>query len=332
MVKLKSYTPEERAERRKRTSIIERPALTNATEDFDESWFHDLRHQGVDIEEFLKDVIEPCADGDVDDSSTSSDVQGVTKRLSRLSVHQKHQLMRKLSSFTDNTVVKDRFSSFFGQSYEYDPITGEPVLLSVEEIQKRKWEKEVEEDSRHFDPKGSSAEARERNKQWAIEMARKHVIAAGFEPEIHEEVNSDDCSQPEIETEMPAPPPAEPLPPVEELNLGPKPETSLGPRSIGITPPLFPHKLTDIIPKHDLSDLVGIPTGAVVDGSLGDGWTSCDATTMLVSCMNDECTSYLRCPRFTSLVRCSVCNAVSPATCLPLPDQGAARMNGNSHG
>jgi hypothetical protein len=238
--------------------------LTNATEDFHESWFLDLRHQGVDVEEFLKDVIEPSADGDDSIASSEVKVNNVTKRLSRLSVQQQEQLKLKI-----NAAAKGRFSAFFGQSYEYDPVTGEPIPLSVEEIEKRKWEKEVEEDSRYFDPKGSSAETREKNKQWAIEMARKRVIAAGFEPEVQDEENLADSSQPEVETDVPAPPPAEPLPPVEELKL-PKPEGSLGPRNIGITPPLFPHKLIDIVPKVGSSDLVGISTGIAVDGSLGE--------------------------------------------------------------
>ena len=319
MVKLKTYTPEERALRRSGTSIItERPILTNATEDFNESWFDDLRDQGVDIEEFLKDVIEPGGDTD-DDASASSEVHSVIRRMSRLSKTQQQELIRRITLSTDNEAVKQRFSSFFGQTYEYDPVTGAPVLLSAEEVEKRKWEKEVEEDCKHFDPKGTSAETREKNRQWAIEMARKHVVAAGFEPEVDYEDTPVDTSPSDIETDIPQPPPIDPLPLVEELDLGPTPKRVLGPRSIGIMPPSLPHKLTDVIPKLSRSDIAAISSGIVVDGSLEDGWATCDASTMVVSCINEECVSYLRCPRFASLVRCSSCNTVSPATCLPLP-------------
>jgi hypothetical protein len=321
MVKLKTYTPEERAQRRRRTSAInERSPSTNTTEDFDESWFHDLRHQGVDIEEFLKDVIEPSFNNyDDDTASTSSEVTSVVRRMSRLSKHQQEEFMRKVTMSTKDESVRERFSSFFGQTYEYDNVTGEPVLLTAEDIEKRKWEKEKKEDSRYFEPNGTSAKDREQKRQWAIDMARKHVAEAGFEVDVEDQENAViDCSSLDAETDMPPPPQMEPLPPVEELDLGPEPEISLGPRNIGILPPPLPHKLADLIPKLSRLDVIGITNGIVVDGTLDEGWAACDSTTMIISFHSDgteTCDTYLRCHRSASLVRCPRCNAVSPATC-----------------
>ena len=338
MVKLKTYTPEERAERRQRTSISiinDRP-LPNAMAaiDFDESWVKDLLNQGVDIEEFLKDVAEPSSI-DNNDRDVSSEVSSITRRIRELSKQQQEKIIHNISLSSNSETAKQRFSTIFGQTYEYDSVTGAQVVLSIEDIEKRKWEAEVEEDSRYFDPTGTSEEVRKRNEQWAIDRARQHVINAGFGPKVEDKDDAVNGIHPyeDIETELPEPPPYEPLPFVEDLNLGTAPKRTIGPRNIGIFPPPLPHKLTDVIPKLSRHKFNGIPTGIVVGGSLNDGWASCDSTTMMIMCINkrtEKCGSYLRCPRSASLVRCPRCHSLSPATCLPVPIGAAADIKGNN--
>jgi hypothetical protein len=279
-------------------------------EDFDQSWLGDLQKQGIDIDEFLNDVV-PTASGD----NSSSEPSSVLRRMSQ---DQRTALMERLSSVSSiSSALKNQFSSFYGQSYELHPTTGDVVFQSPEDMERKKWEKEVEEDSRNFDPNGISVQNRERNRQWAISMARSRVAEAGFEPEKDEEEEEIVQSESAIETDIPLPPPPDPLPPVEEFNLASPHETSLGPQNIGIRPPSLPHKLSDVIPKLSRFDLVGITNGAVVNGSLEEAWATCDSNTMIVSCINNDlekCDSFLRCPRVASLVRCPRCKTVSPCS------------------
>ncbi|KAL3791898.1 hypothetical protein HJC23_010758 [Cyclotella cryptica] len=315
MVTIKTYTPEERDQRRRRTSIVlDSPAVNdNENLDFNESWFEDLRAEGIDIDEFLKDVIPPSAETSGDASRDSSNI------FRRMSKQQQAQLFRRISSSsTSRESVKQRLSSFFGQSYEFHPVTGEAMLRSPEEMEEKNWQREREEDSRYFDPQATSSERRVRNKQWAIDMALRRVAEAGFEPEVKKEETVDyQTSDSIIETNLPPPPPIQTIPPVEEFNLDSTAKTSLGPRNVGIFPPPLPHNISDVIPKLSRFDLVGISDGETVTDTLGDAWRTCDSTTMIVACMNsdsEKCAFYLRCPRSASLVRCPRCNIVSPVS------------------
>ncbi|KAL7475468.1 hypothetical protein ACHAW6_001381 [Cyclotella cf. meneghiniana] len=317
MVTIKTYTPEERDKRRRRTSVVhDRPAVNkNDDHDFNGSWFEDLCAEGIDIDEFLKDVIPSSADNSDDSFRDPSKIvfQG-------MSLEQQVQLVRRISlSSTSSESLKQRISSFFGQSYDFDPLTGEAILQSPEDTEERKWQRDMKEDSRYFDPKATSSERREQNKQWAIEMALRRISEAGFKPEgEEEEIVKSDPSDDFIETNLPPPPPIQPIPPIEEFNLDSTAKGSLGPRNIGVFPPSLPHNIREVIPKLSRFDLVGISDGVIVNGTLAEGWRTCDSTTMIVACINngpEKCASNLRCPRSASLVRCPRCNMICPASC-----------------
>mmetsp|Transcript_9768 Transcript_9768/g.20762 ORF Transcript_9768/g.20762 Transcript_9768/m.20762 type:complete len:275 (-) Transcript_9768:206-1030(-) len=227
---------------------------------------------------------------------------------------------------------KNRFSSFLDQAYIIDEKTGEAVLASVEEMLQRRRENELREDSKNFNPTGRPMEELEKNKEWAISMALRKAREAGLTPNNNgsSSIEETEKSSRRIEKEVyqkVVPPPLEPLPTLDQLNL----DTPAGDRdSIDVEPPKLPYKLTKFIPKRDRTDYEGgISDGMLLYGSYEQGWATCDSSSMVISCINCNSGSYLRCSRDASLVCCPKCNTVSPVGPDLISGRGSLSRNAN---
>ena len=221
-----------------------------------------------------------------------------------------------------------RFSNS-DESFRIDPTTGLQVMNSIEEMQKRRWDKELEDDSLRFDPDGTSEEKRQQNYEWAINLCKEHV------EQQQQNRKKDQQQQEEQQQQQPVAekldnsiysiddeetyakydlPPTQPLPPLDQLNLDQNPTTN--PRELGFLPPSLPHSFLDIVPKWSRDRVGGISNGELVYGTYEEGIESCDPNTRIVYCVNsreNNCGCLLRCNKSASLVRCPKCNTVSPA-------------------
>jgi hypothetical protein len=222
-------------------------------------------------------------------------------------------MMRVSSLVTTPEESKKRFSNE-DESYNIDPVTGLPVMNSIEDMQRRRWEKEKEDDSLKFDPDGTSEEQRQRNYEWAIKMCKEEV--GELQQQVVEQ-QDESCPAAVEDTETYPkcdPPPTQPLPPLDQLNLDQNPTTN--PRELGFLPPSLPHSFLDIVPRWSRERVGGISDGELVYGTYEEGIESCDPHTRIVYCVNareNNCGCLLRCDRSASLVRCPKCNTVSPA-------------------
>lgn len=225
--------------------------------------------------------------------------------------------LRISSLKTASETTTKRFSNE-DETYSIDPNTGLAVMHSIEAMQRKRWDREKEDDSLKFDPDGTSEEQRQQNYEWAIKMCteqvgqqQQHVVVVVVEQQ------DKSCSAAEEDPETYTkcdPPPTQPLPPLDQLNLDQNPTTN--PRELGFLPPSLPHSFLDIVPKLSRDRVGGISDGELVYGTYEEGIESCDPNTRIVYCVNareDNCGCLLRCPRSASLVRCPKCNTVSPA-------------------
>ncbi|KAL7462688.1 hypothetical protein ACHAXS_003059 [Conticribra weissflogii] len=375
---VRTYTPEERAERRRRSSSLHitgsidvrqrRSSITRVesskSTNSEASWMKDLRAQGVDIAEFLGDgfglddsafsllkeddekgytndgdlqneIVEPEKFGAADDDDDHLALQSHDDFARQTFKGKKITLMRQLSNHSNNTeTVKKRFSSFLDQAYIIDETTGEAVVASVEDMLQKRRENELREDCKNFNPTVKTLEELEKNKEWAISMALRRAKESGLTPNnngsssIDKNKKSLHTAEIEVYPKV-VPPPLEPLPTLDQLNLDSKP--SAGDRdSIDVEPPKLPYDLTKFIPKRDRTDYEGgISDGMLVYGSYEQGWAACDSSSMVVSCINYKCGSYLRCSRDASLVRCPKCNTVSPVGPELISERGSLSRDAN---
>ena len=216
----------------------------------------------------------------------------------------------KIKSFTGNE-----------ESYGADQTAGLQVNDAIEVLQQRRWQKEMEDDSIKFDPDGTSENKRRQNYEWAINFCKEQVGNQQQQQQqqqtIKEQQEQDDSDQSLEDEETYAkcdPPPTQPLPPLDQLNLDQNPTTH--PRELGFLPPSLPHSFLDIVPKWSRDRVGGISNGEVVYGTYEEGIESCDPNTRIVFCVNsreNNCGCLLRCNKSASLVRCPKCNTVSPA-------------------
>mmetsp|Transcript_21661 Transcript_21661/g.45098 ORF Transcript_21661/g.45098 Transcript_21661/m.45098 type:complete len:417 (-) Transcript_21661:206-1456(-) len=374
---VRTYTPEERAERRRRSSSLRINAITGSPDvrqrrrssitrvesakstNSEASWMQDLRAQGVDIAEFLRDASgldeseisvleEDDEKGDQNEGNSKNELEESEEAdgnddhlpdnnrdsFARQTFRgKKITLMRRLSNLSNDTeTAKNRFSSFLDQAYIIDEKTGEAVLASVEEMLQRRRENELREDSKNFNPTGRPMEELEKNKEWAISMALRKAREAGLTPNNNgsSSIEETEKSSRRIEKEVyqkVVPPPLEPLPTLDQLNL----DTPAGDRdSIDVEPPKLPYKLTKFIPKRDRTDYEGgISDGMLLYGSYEQGWATCDSSSMVISCINCNSGSYLRCSRDASLVCCPKCNTVSPVGPDLISGRGSLSRNAN---
>lgn len=377
---VRTYTPEERAERRRRSSSIlinaiagspdvrqrRRSSITRVesakSTNSEASWMQDLRAQGVDIADFLGDASgldeseistleEYDEEGDQNEGNSKNELGELeeSKEADGNDDHlpennrdsfarqtfrgKKITLMRRLSNLSNDTeTAKMRFSSFLDQAYIIDEKTGEAVVASVEEMLQRRRENELREDSKNFNPTGRPMEELERNKEWAISMALRRAKDVGLTPKKSgpspiEETEKSSLSIEEEVYQKVVPPPLEPVPTLDQLNL----DTSAGDRdSVDVEPPKLPYDLTKFITKRDRTDYEGgISDGMLLYGSYEQGWATCDSSSMVVSCINSTCGSYLRCSRDSSLVRCPKCNTVSPVGPDLISERGSLSRNAN---
>lgn len=181
------------------------------------------------------------------------------------------------------------------------------IPVTFEEISQKRWEKEVEEDSKNYDPSKTTEEKTLENKEWAVRMALKRAAEAGYEPAPEKTPNADPPNNP-IFPKV-SPPPVRPLPKIDERDLD-IPVPPMDPRKLGIFPPPLPYRPIDLVPKAAESSR-GVSDGMVLYDSDED--EPCDSDTMVVSCINDQCAAILDCSRGAALVRCEDCNTVSPA-------------------
>mmetsp|Transcript_23309 Transcript_23309/g.49856 ORF Transcript_23309/g.49856 Transcript_23309/m.49856 type:complete len:361 (-) Transcript_23309:399-1481(-) len=324
---VKSYTPQERAERRRRSSqkSTNRPLVEDVGEDEaqsaagEASWIADLRAQGVDVEEFLQSAIPPEV-VDIADAQSQGDLSGEgsrrgSRRMSRLS------MLSNVSSDHPpdgnnndaNGGRSKRFTQFLDKAYVFDESVGDMVIHSFEDMSEKMWQREVREDSRNYAPDPADRERIEQNKQWALKMARQRAREAGYEQPApsDDSANGNSSEDGKIYPKV-DPPPTRPLPPIEEKDLEIS-EPPLNPGELGIAPPPLPHRLVDLVPRVARSKVEGIVDGIVVDGTCEEGLEACDSETMVVRCINTDCVYYLHCSRGSSLVRCENCKTVSPA-------------------
>ena len=138
-------------------------------------------------------------------------------------------------------------------------------------------------------------------------MAHKRAAEAGYDKPTPDATNDTDSTHKKIYPKV-APPQTQPLPPIDERDFEVSGST-LNPREVGMYPPPLPYKLIDLVPTHTRGQ-VGIADGVATDGTYKEGLESCDSESMIVSCIH--CESYLKCSREASLVRCELCNTVSP--------------------
>ncbi len=250
----------------------------------------------------------------------SSKLASIHTKIDRYSRSGASSIMRgpSLQSVAEGHKIK-RFSNS-DESFRIDPDTGRQVMNSIEEMQKRRWDKELEDDSLRFDPDGTSEEKRKQNYDWAINLCKEHV--AQHQQEQEQEQQSDleelDDSIYSIDDEETYAkydlPPTQPLPPLDQLNLDQNPTTN--PRELGFLPPPLPHSFLDIVPKWSRDRVGGISDGELVYGTYEEGIESCDPDFRIVYCVNsseNNCGCLLRCNKSASLVRCPKCNTVSPA-------------------
>ena len=226
-----------------------------------------------------------------------------------------------LSSVAEGQGAKIKRFSNADESYKIDPTTGLRVMNSIEEMQQRRWDKEMEDDSLKFDPDGTSEEKRQQNYEWAINMCKEHVLQhqqkqkqQQEQPAVEPQDESFDSTEDETTYSKVDLPPTQPLPPLDQLNLDQNPTTN--PRDLGFLPPSLPHSFLDIVPKWSRDRVGGISNGELVYGTYEEGIESCDPNTRIVYCVNsreNNCGRLLRCNKSASLVRCPRCNTVSPA-------------------
>jgi len=329
------YSPAERAARRRRSSQSQRSSLSSRldllsrpavdTVEDDASWIADLRAQGVDVDEFLK-AAQPPDVVNFDPGVSEPGVGKLQRRRSSLSeksfdvsgLVRPRPKPRRLTQGEQEEKSKLRFSQFLDQSYVFDESVGDMVMNSFEDVSRKTWLKEVEEDSKNFNPDATCKEKLEQSKAWALKKALERVTEAGYTP-AHDSPQGSSEDNPTY-TKV-RPPPIEPLPQLSEEDFDIT-EPPLNPRELGIFPPSLPHQLVDLVPKVSRS-VEGIVDGFVVHGTHEELWETCDSETMIASCIKDDCASYLRCSRGSSLVRCEDCGTVSPAC----PVRGAERVS-----
>eukprot|EP00571_Detonula_confervacea_P001559 CAMPEP_0172329476 /NCGR_PEP_ID=MMETSP1058-20130122/60902_1 /TAXON_ID=83371 /ORGANISM="Detonula confervacea, Strain CCMP 353" /LENGTH=354 /DNA_ID=CAMNT_0013046653 /DNA_START=182 /DNA_END=1246 /DNA_ORIENTATION=- len=306
-----TYTPEERDVRRRRSSgrRIIRPLI----EEDEASWITDLRAQGVDVDDFLKAAFTPPEVIDVSDEqsnnlsdNSSERIQGRLPR--RLSQGERLSIISRFSDHPDvNDEAKERFSQLLEIPYDIDKNTSDLVTKSLEEMSQERWHREVEEDSKNYDPSSTTEEKIQQNKEYALNMALQRAAEAGLKPAPESSSTSSAKSiYPKLD-----PPETQPLPPIDEddFNIS---EPPLNPQELGFFPPSLPHQLIDLVPKATRAR-GRIVDGIVIHGTYEKAWESCDSNAMVVSCINAKCASFLHCSRGASLVRCESCNTVSPA-------------------
>ncbi|KAL7491345.1 hypothetical protein ACHAWT_001875 [Skeletonema menzelii] len=223
-----------------------------------------------------------------------------------------------LSSVAEGQGTNIKRFSNADESYSIDPTTGLQVMNSIEEMQQRRWDKEMEDDSLKFDPDGTSEEKRKQNYEWAINLCKEHVDQMQQQQHQQPTITPQDDSIDNIEDEKTYAkcdlPPTQPLPSLDQLNLFENPTTN--PRELGFLPPSLPHSFLDIVPKWSRDRVGGISNGELVYGTYEEGIESCDPNTRIVYCVNsreNNCGRLLRCNKSASLVRCPRCNTVSPA-------------------
>mmetsp|Transcript_14831 Transcript_14831/g.22813 ORF Transcript_14831/g.22813 Transcript_14831/m.22813 type:complete len:272 (-) Transcript_14831:12-827(-) len=247
-------------------------------------------------------------------SSKLSSIHTNISRYNRSSGKSSLFIGSSLSNISEGQGTKIKRFSNEDESYSIDPTTGLQVMNSIEEMQRRRWEKELEDDSLKFDPDGTSEEQRQKNHDWAINLCKEHV---GQEQQKVIERQNGSANSIEDAEETYAkcdPPPTQPLPPLDQLNLDQNPTTN--PRELGFLPPSLPHSFLDIVPKWSRDRVGGISNGELVYGTYEEGIESCDPNTRIVYCVNsreNNCGCLLRCNKSASLVRCPKCNTVSPA-------------------
>mmetsp|Transcript_23800 Transcript_23800/g.36198 ORF Transcript_23800/g.36198 Transcript_23800/m.36198 type:complete len:340 (-) Transcript_23800:283-1302(-) len=308
---VRTYTPQERDARRRQSVAMRNVQPSRQSvgggDDDEESWIADLRAQGVDVSDFLKVTLPPetidIPDDQSDETNNGRNSLGSNRRMSRLSI---------LSLNSDRADVSvngrnKRFTQFLDKAYVFDETVGDMVITSFEESSKKRWQREVQEDSKSFDPNSTTEEKIQQNREWALKMARRRAGRNDPPPKPAEDNSSNQNIYPKVQ-----PPPTIPLPKIDEKDFELS-EPPLNRGELGITPPPLPHQLADLIPKATRSKMEGIVDGLVFEGTYEEVLESCDPETMVVTCVNLDCASYLQCSRESSLVRCGRCKAVSPA-------------------
>ena len=336
---VRTYTPEERAERRRRSSVKResKPLIDDEEDEESEaSWIADLRAQGVDVAEFLSEALPEVVDiptevimRDEESINTSDDRRGntnnnrtpssrslgstmsssslkgsLTKQLSRT------QRLSIISKFSDQPEVDDfakqRFSDLLDKSYNYN---GKDIAKkALANLSEQQWQREIERDAKNYDSSSTTEEKRQQNREWALKMCLKRTTAAGYHKSESEDTPKEEHNK--ISTKI-DPPKAIPLPPITEDDFKDIPVQPLNPKELGIFPPSYPHKLIDIVPTKNRN--TRIDDGLCIHGSYEERLDSIDSETMVVACTNLTCGSYLYCSRGASLVRCDNCRTVSPA-------------------
>ncbi|KAL7540526.1 hypothetical protein ACHAWF_006705 [Thalassiosira exigua] len=321
---VKTYTPEERAERRRRSSQkrTTKPLIKAGDEECDASWIVELRAQGVDVDDFLQAAVPeivsiPCEQSDKECDRSLPSVQESAKDLPREAQRSAVHLDSEISDVSER--VKQRFSQFMDKSYIFDEAVGDVVMRSLEQTSQARWDRERKEDSKNYDPSGTTEEKIRQNREWALSRALRrtgerqcnesHESTASPEKAIHPKVH---------------PPPTPPLPKIDEKDLDLS-EPMLNPRDLGIFPPPLPYKLIDLVPKGTRS-VGGIADGIVTNNN-HEGELSFDSESMVVFCTNAQCASQLICSRGASLVRCKNCDTVSPAC----PESSSIEANEAAH-
>lgn len=323
---VRHYTPEERAERRRRSSVKKdiTPLVDDDGGDGDlgASWMADLRSQGVDVEEFLKAARPDTRGGGSNRSLGGSEG---SKRIPTARESSIQSLMSNQSGTdgSSSSLARNK-SSFHGKSDDM-------AKKAVEKMSDEQWQEVVGEDSRSYDPSHTSEEEIKQAREWAIKMAHKRAAQAGFKPATETNATTDDdsSSMSANKTQYPkiGPPPIQPLPPLDEDDFNSVSEPPLNPKELGIFPPSLPHSLSDLVPKASKKSS-GIVDGLVIHGTSQEVWESCDSDSMVALCTNDQCNAFLYCPRNSSLIRCEKCNAVSPACPLSSVQISDAVYNG----
>ena len=371
---VRTYTPEERAERRRRSSSYSRD-VKQLIDDVDEgdndsdtaSWVKDLREQGVDVDEFLSTAFPSmidipgdfnvAADGNDDQSLDQSDrspnnnkrgsggisrvesgkslTKGASGRSvlskgtsgrrrsglskgtslrSQLTKAQRSSIISRISDHPDvDEDLKKRVSESIDRSYNYDETTTgkNMVKKSFEKMSDEDWQRWVTRDSKNYDPSSTNEEKIQSNREWALNMARKRIAAAGYKQTVIDTTPNKEEDTRMIKNTKIDPPETAPLPPITEDDFKDIQVHTFNPRELGIFPPSLPHQLIDIVPKAKRR--TGIADGIVIHGTYEERLESIDSETMVVACVNPECTSFLYCSRGASLVRCDSCRTVSPA-------------------
>jgi len=342
---VKTYTPEERAERRRRSSQKReiKPLIDDEEDEESEaSWIADLRAQGVDVAEFLSEALPEVIDipSEIitvqDEESTNLDATSDDRRgnntnnnrtpssrslgskgSSSLSLRgsltkqlSRTQRLSIISKFSDQPGVdesaKKRFSDLLDKSYNYDG--KDFVKKALANLSDQQWQREIEKDAKNYDPSSTTEEKRQQNREWALKMCLKRTTAAGYHKSESEDTPNEEHNK--ISTKI-NPPKTSPQPPITEDDFKDIPVQPLNPKELGIFPSSYPHKLIDIVPtKHRNTRIVD---GLCIHGSYEERLDSIDSETMVVACTNRICGSYLYCSRGASLVRCDNCRTVCPA-------------------